>query len=405
MLKRVVDWVSPYVFHWRPVYVALHAIKKTLPWGSRCLALLISGNEVPCKIFLQKMEYYFSGERVQVAALKGAKLRDLEAQLARHAPGIEWQVVSKMHSIFVLIKGGTVLIEEPRLGKLARILPNSFYVNHQSATFEGWEFVRAYNRFHRADLYSKNCFNGFLEGIHVKKPALLLGTGPSVELANRIDGDAFTVIICNTLIKDLDLCKRLNPNFLVFSDAIFHFGPSAYAKQFRSDLIEFARAFPDCKILVPSVYGLLLSEKVKGLNFYTIPLALDRGINVNLSKKFELHRFSNVLTLMMLPLGCTCSNTVFLLGFDGRAPKDQGFWSYASKTNYLDLLEEHKFYHPAFFRGVEVIKYARSTDDNIADIFAEGERAGIRFISLTRSHNKSIDDRVDLSSAASLLTE
>ncbi|WP_458868572.1 hypothetical protein, partial [Enterococcus faecium] len=57
----------------------------------------------------------------------------------------------------------------------------------------------------------------------------------------------------------------------------------------------------------------------------------------------------NVLNKLLLPLGCNLSKHVGLWGFDGRAPKDQLFWSNSQKQSYTELMPTLQAAHPAFF--------------------------------------------------------
>ena len=65
--------------------------------------------------------------------------------------------------------------------------------------------------------------------------------------------------------------------------------------------------------------------------------------------RFQLPKLGNVLALMLLPLGCSLSRTVYLWGFDGRAPQDKLFWANSSKHTYPELMPALQKAHPCFF--------------------------------------------------------
>jgi hypothetical protein len=106
----------------------------------------------------------------------------------------------------------------------------------------------------------------------------------------------------------------------------------------------------------------------------------------------------NVLTILLLPLGCTLSSDVKLWGFDGRAPSDSGFWANSNRQSYPELMQANREAHPAFFadfvpKGNEA-KYANEVHGDLLDErLTEAERRGFRFQMLHHTWTPTLQKR------------
>jgi len=181
--------------------------------------------------------------------------------------------------------------------------------------------------------------------------AYLFGTGVSLEKAGERDWSDGYRIACNTIVRDRELWHHIDPHFLVAGDAIYHFGDSAFARAFRADLklrLAEGRTF----FVYPALFTQLVERELGEFadRLVPAPIGMHQRINVDLSREFALPQVGNVLNLLLLPLGCTLSQDVYLWGFDGRAPDDKLFWSNSAKHSYPELMPTLLERHPAFFR-------------------------------------------------------
>jgi hypothetical protein len=183
----------------------------------------------------------------------------------------------------------------------------------------------------------------------------LFGSGPSLNNVEEynIDFSNTYSIICNSVVKNLDLLSTINPKVIVASDAVFHSGYSKYASEFRKAVMKAIDIYEDLVFIVP-----LRDYKLYMNNFplkYTDRIIGIKGIktkeyNINLFKKQHLKSTSNVLTFMMLPIASTLSKKIRILGFDGKKPEDKNiFWQYDTKSQFTHSIDFTKQAHTSFY--------------------------------------------------------
>jgi hypothetical protein len=274
--------------------------------------------------------------------------------------------------------------------KILTILPWVCNVDLLKNPNEGWRFIEFYNKLHGSQTRPYEFSN-----IKHNK-VLVLGTGPSLDHAENIDVQDAAVIICNTMIKNKELMARVQPKFLVFADAIYHFGPSRYAAAFRDAFREFVGDHPACVVLLPEVFYGFFVDKLGSefaRNVYSIPEAGHRNIVVNLANDAVLHRFENILNKMLIPISCTLGKSVSFLGFDGRAKSDKGFWAHSSKNNFIELLPVQEQAHPSFFRKKSYTAYAEHQEQVTEMLLEAAEKAGVEVVCLAESNNSAMAKR------------
>ncbi len=199
---------------------------------------------------------------------------------------------------------------------------------------------------------SRSIFRKHIENLRVNNftKAYLFGTGPSLPSAKKHNfNDGFRVV-CNTIVKDSDLWKKINPHFIVAADAIYHFGFSSHARAFRNDLKK--RLVETNTIFVyPSLFHPIVIREFSELEEKLVPIPFNykKEANLNIVDSFFLPAVGNILNCILIPLGCTLSKNVYLFGFDGRAPTDKLFWANSSDHSYPEYIDELKISHPAFF--------------------------------------------------------
>jgi len=265
----------------------------------------------------------------------------------------------------------------------------------------GWLYLgfRARLVGHACDIRSsRDRFFAYLDGLAEHEKSYIFGTGPSLALADNLDFSDGYRIVCNTIVKDPALLRRLRPQFVTACDGIYHFGYSAFACRFRADLARLLADQEDIAFVYPSEFDELVCREFGAYRARCLPIPAagpgEARWNMNLRAAFCLPPLSNVLSMMLLPLASTLGQTVYLLGFDGRAPADRFFWSYSDRHAYVDLLPSLHEAHPAFFAKVDYKAYMRvQMGDAIERLFAKGEAAGIRYVPMTPSFSAAIARR------------
>ena len=288
----------------------------------------------------------------------------------------------------------------------SKFLPNWFYIDCHHHALDGWEWIRAahYHRRHRTDVHlSRTRFTRRIEELKSQglKRSYIFGTGPSLEKAICRDWSDGYRIVSNTMVRDPDLWRHLDPHFIVAADAIYHFGHTAFARAFRKDLatrLEETQTF----FVYPAFFDEVVQREFMDFRHRIIPIptGVHLQVEVDLCARFQLPNLGNVLALMLLPLGCTLARTVCLWGFDGRAPQDKLFWANSNKHTYIELMPELQKAHPQFFEHhvprQNPAKYVINVHGELLDQrLLEAEAAGYRFRMLHPSWTRTLQKRFD----------
>lgn len=232
---------------------------------------------------------------------------------------------------------------------------------------------------HRAGFQaqSKNRFDQLTRNWKNVRNAYLYLTGPSVESVHEREIDREGLhIICNSLVKNFALLEKIQPNILMFSDPAYHFGISKYAASFRSYVKQCMHLFSNLVCMVPERYAPLTSgflgnefnQRVIG-----IPVVDANKFNFPTTTNFFLRRTSNVLTLMMIPVASSFAETVHILGADGRANQDKGYWSHAKSSQLGDQMRTIYESHPSLGRDEDVDQYYREHCELLESQLSFGE--------------------------------
>lgn len=195
-------------------------------------------------------------------------------------------------------------------------------------------------------------------------------------------------IVCNSLIKNIELMDILQPKIVICGDPVFHGGPSLYAAEFRKTLNTFMDRYDVHLITVVDYvanFEMVLDEKhhdrILGV------LQTDQiDINLDLVDDPRLWSTENILTMMLLPVAFTMSDNVSILGCDGRSfVHDEYFWSHDKKSQFDDLMDGAKLAHPAFFNR-DFNEYFISHCDTLERVLQKGEDMGKRARLITPSY-------------------
>ena len=236
---------------------------------------------------------------------------------------------------------------------------------------------------------SKTNFENFMRKIQKRKvtSCAIFGTGPSINNAYEFEFTKPVKIICNTMVKNRTLLEHIVPDMIVASDADFHFGPSQYAQKFRSDLISAIKRF-DAFFACPEAHLPILRHEIpKELHKKIIGIPVDgHRLNIDLTREFRLAALDNVLSQFLLPIAATCADSIFLLGFDGRAKTDTKFWAHNSTVQYRDLYDTVEASHPAFFHFRNYENYSENHSKNLTNLFEKIKAESKLIYSLHKSN-------------------
>jgi hypothetical protein len=344
------------------------------------------------------------------------KTAEIKRRFAYYCPDIRWDEVQRREAFSisdffsrtpVLLAGAT---NWPRL--LLKLRQNAFNVDYARHYEDAWEWSRLSEWISRAGgtsprdrlQESRSVFQQYVKSIQSEghSRCYLFGTGKS--LVNALDEDFSDGyrIVCNTIVRDKQLWDHLSPHIIVAGDAIYHFGQTAHAAAFRRDLL-LRLLEPGSKtiFLYPEFFDSIVLREFAAVRERLVPVPFGRhqDVTVDLCKRFELPAQGNVLTNMLLPLGCTLSKNVYLWGFDGRAPDDKNFWSNSSKHSYAELMPALEVEHPAFFekhvpRARPQAYVQKVHGDELDQKLTVAENEGWRFIMLHDTWTQTFKKRI-----------
>ncbi|KPA14079.1 radical SAM protein, partial [Candidatus Magnetomorum sp. HK-1] len=279
-----------------------------------------------------------------------------------------------------------------------------FNIDYRHNPTDGWDWCRLanYSLNHNVDTESsKMRFIQFIETI--KKETLgktyIFGTGPSLDKAIYRDWSDGYRIVCNTIVRDPILWNHINPHFIVAGDAIYHFGQTVFAKQFRQDL---AKRLDETEtyFFYPDLFDVIVQRELSQFSDKLIPIPEEyyEKINTDLTKKFIIPGLNNVLASLLFPLACTLSKQIYLWGFDGRAPGDKLFWKNSEKHTYPHLIPELQKAHPAFFEHYvpqkDTNRYIKLAFGELLDqLLIKAESEGFTFTMMHKSWTTTLQKR------------
>lgn len=285
-----------------------------------------------------------------------------------------------------------------------KILGNVYDVDFKKIAHEGWNWHALADYI----FYDKNAIKKsnkrFLESvINIKKEnkdkSYIFGTGKSLEKAINHDWSDGYRVVCNTIVRDKELWSHINPHYIVAGDAIYHFGHSEFSRTFRKDLLK-RLTESNTKFIYPASFHALVLREMNGIQdqLILIPKGISKEFYLGLIQNFTLPNLGNVLPLLLLPVACTLSKNINMLGFDGRAPDDQLFWSNSTKHSYPELMNSLQDAHPKFFehylQDQRPENYTKQVHgDELDNLLMHAESIGWKFILMSKSWTKTLQKR------------
>jgi len=293
----------------------------------------------------------------------------------------------------LLVWDSTARLSVPALRNVAnvKIVDPSFY-----STDESLNWARTSHAARRGLTDHSQEVYGRLEGRAVgTDEAYVFGTGPSLDRVfdREIPEDALSVI-CNSIVRNDDLLDHLDPDVLTFADPVFHFGPSEYAARFREDAVGAVREH-DIVVVLPEEYRGLLVGHYPDLADRTVGLrSVREGFRLPTAENLETRETSNIMTKLMLPVASALTDTVRIVGADGRKEDESYFWEHSDVGQYDDDLMNTAFEtHPAFFRDRVYTDYYQQHVGTLTDLIEFGEDRGVTYESVTPSYVPCLDER------------
>jgi hypothetical protein len=289
-------------------------------------------------------------------------------------------------------------------GQATRLHKGIFDVDFRTNPTDGWQWIEAgdYVNGYAADL--EKARSTLLEFKHRLtqegyQRCYVFGTGPSLEKAITGNWDDGIRIVCNTIVRDPELWHHISPHIFVAGDAIYHFGCTKFALEFRKDLRKRLDE-SDVLFFYPSLFDRVIRDEFADLGDRLVPIPT--GVHMTVHDDFSLNystpALGNVLNKLLLPLACNLSKTVNLWGFDGRAPADKLFWANSLKQSYTELLPFLQEAHPAFFDNFvpkdDPEKYVRSVHGDVLEhCLSSAEKEGWKFEILHHSWTDTLAKR------------
>jgi hypothetical protein len=274
-----------------------------------------------------------------------------------------------------------------------------FFVDNQTERYESGNYLDIPYKLiddHQEILeLSKQRLDRLALELRDRRIGYLFGTGPNLYQALDRNFDDGYSIICNSMIKNIPLLERLQPKILTMADPVFHAGISKYAGEFRRHL---AKALDDyhLQLVVPlrhyRVYERFLGKELSS-QLIGLPDLRGSEPNLDLRKEFGVIEAHNVLTLMMLPLGCTFFDTLYTLGFDGRPLKENDyFWKHDPQSQLVDEMADAKKAHPSFF-DIDYNAYYQQHLTTLEKWVDAAENQGHKIINLSASYIPVLNER------------
>jgi hypothetical protein len=227
----------------------------------------------------------------------------------------------------------------------------------------------------------------------------IFGTGPSLEKARTRDFTDGYRIVCNTVCKDREFFLNLKPNILVAGDAQYHFSDTRHAQTFLCD-VEQRMEESEFVFCYPAIFDPFVKRRFERFEDRLIPIPIGHTFNLttDITREFSLPNTGNVLGLLLLPIACQLSRDVRLLGFDGRQPSDDKFWTNSANHSYPKLIKEMISEYPAFYDHhvpkTDPSYYVNSVfGDYLDQAMSKAEREGWRFSLLSPSTSPALAKR------------
>ncbi len=241
---------------------------------------------------------------------------------------------------------------------------------------------------------SKHNFRDFKRKNKDREEAYCFTTGPTFDSYKEFDFSAKSLkVICNSLVKNEKFLNKLGRvDALTFGDPVFHFGPSKYAQEFRKDVLKLVEKYYTYLVINEINVPLMLMHYPE-LKDKIIGIPSRINLNFPSEEDFFVKSTSNILTLFMIPLASSISDTIFIMGADGRQNDEKYFWKHSSSAQYDSLMEDAFRTHPSFFRDRDYNDYYDEHCSILENLILFGEKHSKVYCSITDSYIPALHKR------------
>ncbi|MBN1932352.1 MAG: hypothetical protein JW786_12180 [Desulfobacterales bacterium] len=242
-------------------------------------------------------------------------------------------------------------------------------------------------------------FKKISEQIEEKKYSYscVFGTAPSIEKALDFNFKKCLSIVCNSIVKNQTLINHIKPAFITAGDVVSHFGVSKYAEAFRKDLIKILLLNNSIYLVTTANFGYLFVVNHPEIRHKTI--LIDQNMNepnFNLLKNYGLPRLDSTLNIHMLPLAATFTNTIFMLGCDGKIPNvdNEDFWAHSNVAQYHEFVDSGHLCHPTFAVHRQINTYTRYLKSLEQTVRIGEDNNSKKYYTLSKSYIPILNERL-----------
>lgn len=241
---------------------------------------------------------------------------------------------------------------------------------------------------------SKNNYKSFKNKNKDKSYSYIFVTGPSFSSYNQLTYKPNSLkIVCNTIVKDKEFLEFIGgPDLICFCDPAFHFSVNDYACKFRELVLDCVRKY-DSYVAVPQSCVPLLTYNYPDIRDRIIGLRRSDTFNIPSENNLSVKPTGSVITFMMIPFASSMTESVRIIGADGRGKSENYFWKHNNNVQLTELMESVYETHPSFFRDRVYSNHYNRHCKEMETIIELSESNGVDVRSLTPSFVPCLKER------------
>lgn len=285
-------------------------------------------------------------------------------------------------------------------GKIHNIDPEFFYYVETG----NWDLLY-YKSFSEEELekyreYSRQIFRKMKQELKKRKikKGNIFCSGPSIsEFINNFakygEIDREFNVICNSMVKDKEMLSVIKPSLLAFTDLNYYLSPTAYCRQFLTDVVEewnkyhFYIAVYEHEVPLLLRHYPMFEGYVMGISNHakTICFPSEESLRVKLA--------GNIMTETMLPMASELCDEVGIFGCTGRVEDETFYWQHNDRTQYKNLMQSIFDTYPSIFRDMGYADYYERHCQNVQNLLVYGEVRGKKYYNYTTSFIPALKER------------
>jgi len=227
-----------------------------------------------------------------------------------------------------------------------------------------------------------------------KSTTAVFGTGPSYSDIDWSQLQDSASIICNSIVKQIELFDLIDPVAVCAADPVFHSSYSAYAEEFRCALIEALRATNMPFFFPVRDLAVYLNHLPGDVHDRLAPIELVQRDDfvLDLTAELQVKSTANILTLLLLPLAFTLKEDVWIAGCDGKVASSDYFWQHAPEAQFGNRMDSVKSLFGGFF-DIDYDDYYAEHSQTLSGLLNQAESTGKFARSLTPSYIPALRQR------------